>query len=308
MNMQPFESLKTNALALTLTLALASQAQAAPIVHTYDVLGDTLATGANDSGDVVGLGIWDTRVNVPGAIAHGWIARKGSFNQIDLGTGNFIRTYIFGINSKGDITGYVTDDTATVSHCFLYTKAKDLTFYDYPGAAKTECQGINTNRKLVGTYYDANDVPHAFTLNTATKAFRDVSFPDSSNATGYGIDDVGNIVGSYQKSTEAKCSGGNNFCGFIRTSAGAYTTLMHPNTTSWTIPRAIANGQVVGYYFDNDLGRTGFTYSAGTFSHYAPDLGRNYSYAAPYGISPNGAIVGVAATATGSLFGFYAKP
>ena len=65
-----------------------------------------------------------------------------------------------------------------------------MTQIDYPGAATTECLGINDLGKITGLYVDTKNVAHGFIRNKGK--FRTVSLPDVA-----GINNAGVFVGSY---------------------------------------------------------------------------------------------------------------
>jgi probable HAF family extracellular repeat protein len=111
---------------------------------------NTIATGINDAGQIVGQ--YD--LGTPG-VRPGYLYANGVFTPLNVG---YVDTAA--INNAGQIAG--TFEDATGQHGFLLT-GSDLTIIDVPGASNTYVGGINDSGEVVG-YWNVNGVPgsHGF--------------------------------------------------------------------------------------------------------------------------------------------------
>ena len=113
--------------------------------------------------------------------------------------------------------------------------------------------GINNNNVVVGSYFDSADVVHGFVYRQGK--FSTVTVPRATATQVMGINDLGDIVGTYQ------VSGPLNFHGFIRHD-GVFTTIDDPKASFGTTAFGInKNGDIVGSY-DNSHG---FVFKNGTY-------------------------------------------
>jgi probable HAF family extracellular repeat protein len=166
-----------------------------------------------------------------------------SYSVIDLTPPGAIDTYAEGINSAGQVTGYV--DTADARYAFLYdrTASPPIRNLGTLGGASTGL-GINdfaqvTGNSTVGT----SNAWHAFLYNgNATPAMRDLGTLGGRESYALGINDSGQVAGSSD------------------TLSGAYHAFLYDPTAtpqmqdlgtlggSQSTGTAInASGQVVGY-------------------------------------------------------------
>jgi probable HAF family extracellular repeat protein len=125
----------------------------------------------------------------------------------------------------------------------------------YPGASATEPLGINDEGQIVGDYFDATGIIHAF-LYSSGSFVPLVPGPNYSDATG--INNSGQIVGD-SNSTESS---------FFVYTGGTFTMAAYPGAIQ-TIARGINNaGEVVGSYFDGNDGNIvlSFLYTGGSFA------------------------------------------
>src|SRR6202022_2541213 len=103
--------------------------------------------------------------------------------------------------------------------------------------------------------------------------------PSGTSTTAWGINDRGQIVGSYQA---------GNFPQNFVYSAGSYSTLAVGS--SWSVNRSISNnGHITGYYNNASSNQVGFLYRGGSYSTLAfPGAALTY----PNGGNNAGQIVG----------------
>lgn len=99
-------------------------------------------------------------------LSHGFLRNKhGVFTTFDApsaGTGPGQGTYPWGVNTKGEITGFYIDGT-DVTHSFVRDKHGAIVEFDVPGAADMGGWGsIAPNGAVTGFYFDANNMVHGF--------------------------------------------------------------------------------------------------------------------------------------------------
>lgn len=113
----------------------------------------------NNLGDIVGY-----YSNPAGKITSGAFLYDGITHKITvLKTGTAI-AQAFGINDEGEVVGFITNDaTQSTGNGFLLSGGH-LVVITYPGAPFTEANAINDFEQLVGQYFDAAGVSHAFLM------------------------------------------------------------------------------------------------------------------------------------------------
>jgi hypothetical protein len=185
---------------------------------------------------------------------HAALAREYIFTTIDVpdATANW---GAFGINDLGDIVG--TYDKATKnSNIFIYSGGSFTTIDVYHAWGN----GTNNSGTIVGQFLDGNNWPHNFLY--AGGSFTTIDVPGaSSNWGAKGINDYGDIVGSYGDDTGRP--------GFLY-SGGIFTPINVPGVVDgcWTVPMGINNsGAIVGTYNLPGAPGThrGFLYVGGNF-------------------------------------------
>ncbi|MGC2113846.1 MAG: hypothetical protein WA656_04920, partial [Pseudolabrys sp.] len=174
-----------------------------------------------------------------------------------------------GINNEGQIVGsYLMDDNRR--HGFIYSGGVYATI-DVPSGVETSASGINNKGQIVGQYFDSNHIRHGFlykdgtytTLEFASPSaindmgqivglneagasvlysggvFTTLAVPGATDTTAEGINNSGQIVGSYVGESAQQH-------GFIY-SDGVYTHVDDP--LGMTFPSDINDrGQIVGRY------------------------------------------------------------
>jgi hypothetical protein len=185
-------------------------------------------------------------------------------------------TFAQGINNSGDIVGFATEPFESG---FLYQSGN---FNLFPGIV-----GISNNGMILGvsasgpfilsggivTPLNAQGESVLAINNSGTvlvsngfligSTIHTINFPGSTSTTVRGINDLGEIVGSYQDSKGTH--------GFLY-SAGVYTTIDFPGAITSTAYAINNEGQIVGnYFFDQGktLGIPGFIYENGNFQTFA---------------------------------------
>jgi len=160
-----------------------------------------------------------------------------------------------------------------------------------PGAGSTGLSDINDAGQIVGYATNANPArEHGFVYSDGT--FTSLDLPGANPVFTYphGINDSGQIVGSY-----------NQIHGFLYTN-GVTTNIDFPGSGD-TDALGINNaGQIVGIYYDPSLGMpAGFLYSHGIFKTITIP---GASYAIAFAINDIGQVVGDYIDAVGSGHAF----
>jgi len=201
----------------------------------------------------------------------------------------------------------------------------NYTAVNIPGAVQTEVRGVNNSGEIVGLYQlaGASCVPYAPANPQLpicnVKGFKIVngvltklSVPGSLSTAIMGVNDLGDLVGFYTKTSDL-CVIEQH--GFIWYHNNTIKSIDYPDMTgfcgteaAWTVPMGINKaGTVVGAIWWPLSGQPsgGFVYANGKFS--VMDLGDSgytgacYTCSAVYGIANSGAIVGTGWRIFGSI-------
>ena len=205
-------------------------------------VGGIFASGINASGQIVGY-YSDASLKT-----HGFLYNPNSstpYTPLDdpLATNG---TFATGINASGQIVGYYQNGTG--QHGFLLSGGIYTTIDD-PSGGTTFANGINAAGQIIGFYTDASNKTHGFLYNpNSSTPYTTVDYPLAKfNTELWGINDTGQIVGTYD--------GVNSFL----YSGGTFTTLVDPLAAGFTEALGINNmGQIVGSYEDGSGGFHGF--------------------------------------------------
>jgi RHS repeat-associated protein len=169
-------------------------------------------------------------------------------------------TSVYGINNDSDLVGTwgYEDETAFILGLLYSSGSYGSISYPYPPSTwndQTEIEGINDNQEMVGYaswIENDTDVPGNTAFTYSGSAFSGVSYPGATFTNPTGINNLGQIVGTYE---DASGDGG----GFIYTN-GTFTAI------NGIAPTGINNlGQVVGTAYN--AGVYGVSvYSNGTYT------------------------------------------
>lgn len=189
-------------------------------------------------------------------------------------------------------TVYVVMATSSIAPAETYKTI------DFPGAVATTLNGgPDPQGTSVGTYTDAANVTHGFTL-TKTDQFTSFDPPGSTATTPNYITPQGIIVGGY-----LDAAGTSH--GFILAN-GAYTTLDFPGAPGTVLTGRNPAGEMTGFSCVVASCASGVTHSftvstSGAFTSFDPP-GAVSSTAST--VNPSGAIVGAYADANGVTHGY----
>lgn len=164
---------------------------------------ETDGRGINNLGQIVG--IYNQGFGTPD---HGFL--KDGENYTSLDYPGAAKTYTFGINDHGVITGTWVDALNRLRgywyHGGLYTAL------NFPGASQTYIGGVNNSHTIAGWSMQGTTLKTSFVLTTLA-SFRSFSVPfaGATATQARAINDNGQVVGTY---TSPDCP---RFCGFIAT-------------------------------------------------------------------------------------------
>ena len=150
------------------------------------------------------------------------------------------------------------------------------------GETNQQAAGVNDTGAIVGGYIDSSNVWHGYERSGASFIPIDVPFAGAMGTFLYGINNSGEVVGTWTKTAS-----GDDFHGFALVGS-TYTALAYPGAT-YTLPTAInSKGDVVGQYGAAEVTH-GFLLSGGTYTSFDPPKSVTTF---PFGINDAGNIVG----------------
>jgi hypothetical protein len=131
----------------------------------------TLVGGVNNLGQIVGFYLLS-------GVAHGYQTSTSLTSFTDLFDSADAQTFTLGIDSAGDVAGYVKDSTNGINHLAILSSGA-WTVFDEPNAGIAVDGSLNGSQilgispdgtKIVGDYQDLNGNTHGFyaTLNTGS--------------------------------------------------------------------------------------------------------------------------------------------
>lgn len=151
------------------------------------VVGETIASGINNIGQIVGY------YDGADGNQHGFLWTAGVYSTIDFPGSSL--TFITSIDNAGAMAGFYGDPFPNYSG-FLYQNGTFSSPIRYPGASDTELNGINDSGQIVGYAYPS--VSGGFVYDSNSGKFTDISVPGATSSQVFGISDIGQLVaGSY---------------------------------------------------------------------------------------------------------------
>jgi hypothetical protein len=143
--------------------------------------GDTTSLGINNAGVVVGGAgsIYSTR---------GFELRGKTYKGLSP-PGTYVYIYGTGINNLGEVAGWTDNDG------FLYAQGK-FRRLDFPGASKTEAEGINDSRMVVGWYITGGPPYLVYSFVRSNGKYISFTYPGAVTLA-FGVNAAGQIVGAY---------------------------------------------------------------------------------------------------------------
>jgi hypothetical protein len=212
---------------------------------------------------------------------------------------------VTGINERGEVVGYYTDDFSTFATEYGFIRRRDgvITTIAIAGSAKTQITGINASGDVTGWYLKSPEIA-GFVRTAQGKV---TVFDLGAAALPSSINDYGTVTGYYNLPPDSNWNHD-----FIRSRDG-HTTTFTPPGTLWTGFLGISDlGVVAGSYVQaptpaNTASYFGFVrFPGGQISTIAPQSGWQTMVT---GINKLGAIVGYYYNVTGpGSFGFIEIP
>ena len=197
---------------------------------------DTMATGLNSRGDIVGL--YGPNLPAYEGTEQSFVLEGNTFQELTYPGATY--TGGLGINKTRTIVGWYTSPGDDV-HGFL-RKGKTYTNIDYPGAENTLPININDSGVIIGAHYqNTTGIIHGFILNKGV--YTTIDPPNSTYTEPTGINSAGVIVGDYED---------QNFVnhGFIY-QQGQFTIVDYPGASNTSLTGINDRGQMVGGYGDD---------------------------------------------------------
>jgi probable HAF family extracellular repeat protein len=175
---------------------------------------------------------------------------QGTYTQIDYP--GALYTFVVGIDTAGDITGYYTDSSG-ISHGLILSGATYTTI-DYPGATDTYFYGVNDVGQIVGF---TGTVNIGFIYDTQTQAFTQITFPGNIFVSPGSINNAGIVVGSIEQPDRFTT-------GFE--AAGAARRRIVPSGALFTVASGItASNEIVGYFESGTGANDNFSFFDGKY-------------------------------------------
>ncbi len=205
------------------------------------------------------------------------------------------------INNSGVITGYYADKSHVI-HGFVRDADGAVTTFDAPGSLQESGQGtfptsINAQGVVTGSCSDCQT--GIGWVRAANGTFTSFDVPGSFQTRPFGINDKGEIVGSYED-----FSGGTDHThGFFRSADGKITTFDEPESHQITNAYAVNNkGAITGNFSDANSAWRGYIRQPdGTFTTFDADM-------EGAAINAKGTIAGSARLAQPRIKGFVRYP
>jgi len=204
-----------------------------------EVLGlHTIPLGINDRGDIVGFGVKN------GDAIQGLLWNKGGGEPTQIGADGKNITYFHGINNRGQVVGHSRLNVHELAEAFLWNDGI-FTSLDIPGVLVVgrgrESMGINDRGQVVGTCQ--NQTPpgtHGFLIERGVATLIDIPVPGVTATYASGINNSGQIVGSYFDA--------NGEHGYLRNANGTFTLIQAPNVSGIEPVRLNDRGDIVGMF------------------------------------------------------------
>lgn len=117
---------------------------------------------------------------------------------------------------------------------------------EYPGASSTVASDIGDDGTVVGWFVDSAGM-HGFVYRAG--AFTTIDYPGAVRTQVAGIGRDGSLVGAYRRDGEPQ----HAFHGFLRTPAGDFVEIRHPEHQYSMAQRILADGTVLGCYHGDDV-------------------------------------------------------
>ena len=195
---------------------------------------------------------------------HGVILENGELHQYDFP--GAAETHIYGLSDEtGALSGNIVD-AAGVSHAF----SGELTI-TFPGAVNTYGDFVNAAGAVVGSYTDADGMPHGFIRNP-DGSFTTIDLPKMPNLEFLFVNTItdAGVIGFRAKATN------DILRSYLLLPDGTLYEVRFPGSVSTVVRNVNQDGSMVGYYDLTDGQRYGFV-GRPTTQLSEKDLGNTFS-------------------------------
>ena len=212
------------------------------VFKTYDFPGslNTYFYALDNAGKAAG------HYKGPDDLYHGVIMEDGELTQYDFP--GAVQTFIYGLSDEtGALSGNIVDE-AGVTRAF----SGDLTI-TFPGAVTTYGDFVNAAGAVVGSYVDAEGMPHGFIRNP-DGSFTTIDLPEMPNLEFLFVNtitDVG-VIGFRAKAEN------DILRSYILLPDGTLYEVRLPGSVSTVVRNVNQDGSIIGYYDAADGRRHGF--------------------------------------------------
>ncbi len=182
----------------------------------------------------------------PDELYHGVIMQDGELTQYDFP--GAVQTLIFGLSDEtGALSGNIVDETG-VTRAF----SGDLTI-TFPGAVTTYGDFVNAAGAVVGSYVDADGIPHGFIRNP-DGSFTTIDLPKMPNLEFLFVNTItdAGVVGFRAKAVN------DILRSYILLPEGTLYEVRFPGSVSTVVRNVNQDGSIIGYYDSADGRRLGF--------------------------------------------------
>ena len=177
---------------------------------------------------------------------HGVILKDGELQQYDFP--GAAETHIYGLSDEtGALSGNIVDE-AGVTHAF----SGDMTI-TFPGAVNTYGDFVNAAGAVVGSYVDADGIPHGF-IRHPDGSFTTIDLPKMPNLEFLFVNtitDLG-VIGFRAKAVN------DILRSYILLPDGTLYEVRLPGSVSTVVRNVNQDGSIIGYYDSADGRRLGF--------------------------------------------------
>jgi hypothetical protein len=205
-------------------------------------------------------------------------------------------TYLFGINSSGEETGFYYDSGGTTPHPFLLATDGTYTAVTLPVPTTfVQPEQINDNSQLIGFFGDLNNSEHGFFQSGSV--FRQIDYPNAAVTSALDINDHNQIVGQQWTTVNCPCNG-------YLLSKGVFTAIGVPGTTFAEATGINNAGLIVGSYTFGGAWH-GLVWKKGKYVTF--DFPGS-TFTRPFSINDSNQIVGNYYDSAGVSHGFLVQP
>jgi hypothetical protein len=209
----------------------------------------TQVIGISDTGVAVGFYVTASGANI------GFWRANNRYHAVSFPTMNNAKpafNQLLGINDTGTAAGFY-NDSAGNAHGYLYNlRTRHFKMVTVRGATTLTATGINNLGTTTGFYTNKAGATKSFIQLHHGRTFT-FAFPGASATQAFGLNDVGEVVGTYNVGT------GNNAVthGFTWMN-GTFTSVDIPAASATFINGVNDEGDIVGFYTDAKGNTDGF--------------------------------------------------